>query len=77
MNRESWPLDGVKFDTLKEQHDKRNPEDFEIDLGMSFMLKLILIASWAIKIVTCLFGLLEICKTLNILLVKNINYIFA
>ncbi|XP_017231438.1 uncharacterized protein LOC108205856 isoform X1 [Daucus carota subsp. sativus] len=29
--RESWPLDGVKFDTLKEQHDKRKPEDFEID----------------------------------------------
>lgn len=29
--RESWPLDGVKFDTLKEQHDKRNLEDFETD----------------------------------------------
>lgn len=48
MNRESWPLDGVKFDTLKEQHDKRIPEDFEIDLGMFFMLKLVLIASLAL-----------------------------
>ncbi|RWR89383.1 methyltransferase-like protein 17, mitochondrial isoform X1 [Cinnamomum micranthum f. kanehirae] len=29
--REQWPLDGMKFDTLKEQHAKRNPEDLEID----------------------------------------------
>ncbi|XP_027354026.1 uncharacterized protein LOC113864476 [Abrus precatorius] len=29
--REPWPLDGLKFDTLKEQHAKRNPEDLEID----------------------------------------------
>ncbi|XP_061366826.1 uncharacterized protein LOC133309959 isoform X2 [Gastrolobium bilobum] len=29
--REPWPLDGVKFETLKEQHAKRNPEDLEID----------------------------------------------
>ncbi|KAH9774989.1 cytochrome c oxidase assembly protein cox11 -related [Citrus sinensis] len=29
--RERWPLDGMKFDTLKEQHAKRNPEDLEID----------------------------------------------
>lgn len=29
--RESWPLDGMKFETLKEQHAKRNPEDLEID----------------------------------------------
>ncbi|KAK3223832.1 hypothetical protein Dsin_010857 [Dipteronia sinensis] len=28
---ESWPLDGIKFDTLKEHHAKRNPEDLEID----------------------------------------------
>ncbi|KAK3228124.1 hypothetical protein Dsin_007986 [Dipteronia sinensis] len=28
---ESWPLDGIEFDTLKEQHAKRNPEDLEID----------------------------------------------
>ncbi|EOY23955.1 Methyltransferases,copper ion binding isoform 3 [Theobroma cacao] len=29
--RESWPLDGIKFETLKEQRAKRNPEDLEID----------------------------------------------
>ncbi|KAJ0049233.1 hypothetical protein Pint_14862 [Pistacia integerrima] len=29
--REPWPLDGMKFDTLKEQNAKRNPEDLEID----------------------------------------------
>uniref|UniRef100_A0A2N9HRZ9 Methyltransferase n=1 Tax=Fagus sylvatica TaxID=28930 RepID=A0A2N9HRZ9_FAGSY len=28
---EPWPLDGMKFETLKEQHAKRNPEDLEID----------------------------------------------
>ncbi|KAK9067931.1 hypothetical protein SSX86_012042 [Deinandra increscens subsp. villosa] len=28
---EAWPLDGMKFDTLKEQRDKMNPEDFESD----------------------------------------------
>ncbi|XWS50132.1 hypothetical protein CRYUN_Cryun12cG0062400 [Craigia yunnanensis] len=29
--RESWPLDGMKFETLKEQRSKRNPEDVEFD----------------------------------------------
>ncbi|KAJ6426401.1 hypothetical protein OIU84_022085 [Salix udensis] len=29
--RKPWPLDGMKFETLKEQHAKRNPEDLEID----------------------------------------------
>lgn len=29
--REPWPLDGITFDTLKEQQAKRNPEDLEID----------------------------------------------
>ncbi|KAL1346542.1 hypothetical protein HN51_020171 [Arachis hypogaea] len=29
--REPWPLDDIKLETLKEQHDKRNPEDLEID----------------------------------------------
>uniref|UniRef100_A0A803PP75 Methyltransferase-like protein 17, mitochondrial n=1 Tax=Cannabis sativa TaxID=3483 RepID=A0A803PP75_CANSA len=29
--KEAWPLNGMKFDTLKEQHAKRNPEDLEID----------------------------------------------
>ncbi|CAJ1978006.1 unnamed protein product [Sphenostylis stenocarpa] len=29
--REPWPLDGIEFETLKEQHAKRNPEDLEID----------------------------------------------
>nr|KJB52338.1 hypothetical protein B456_008G256700 [Gossypium raimondii] len=29
--RDPWPLDGMKFETLKEQRAKRNPEDFEID----------------------------------------------
>lgn len=38
----------MKFDTLKEQHDKRKPEDFEIDFGMYFILKLLL-ASWALQ----------------------------
>ncbi|XP_004511080.1 uncharacterized protein [Cicer arietinum] len=28
---EPWPLDGITFDSLKEQHAKRNPEDLEID----------------------------------------------
>ncbi|KAB1215513.1 Methyltransferase-like protein 17, mitochondrial [Morella rubra] len=28
--RGCWPLDGMKFETLKEQHAKRNPEDLEI-----------------------------------------------
>ncbi|KAH7550111.1 hypothetical protein JRO89_XS13G0137100 [Xanthoceras sorbifolium] len=28
---ESWPLDGIEFETLKEQHAKRSPEDLEID----------------------------------------------
>lgn len=35
MTREPWPLDGMKFDTLKELHAKRNPEDLEIDYGMA------------------------------------------
>lgn len=38
LYRENWPLDGMKFDTLKEQHAKRNPEDLEIDFGMRFTL---------------------------------------
>ncbi|GLU21230.1 hypothetical protein SLE2022_373800 [Rubroshorea leprosula] len=29
--QESWPLDGIEFETLKEQHAKRNLEDLEID----------------------------------------------
>ncbi|KAB2632956.1 methyltransferase-like protein 17 [Pyrus ussuriensis x Pyrus communis] len=29
---EPWPLDGMKFETLKEQYAKRSPEDLEIDL---------------------------------------------
>ncbi|KAM2075481.1 hypothetical protein ACFX1T_038367 [Malus domestica] len=33
--REPWPLDGMKFETLKEQHAKRSPEDLEIDLDES------------------------------------------
>ncbi|KAF8379988.1 hypothetical protein HHK36_027456 [Tetracentron sinense] len=31
-----WPLDGLRFDTLKEQHAKRNPEDLEIDYEDQF-----------------------------------------
>eukprot|EP00268_Persea_americana_P041615 TRINITY_DN4154_c0_g1_i5.p1 TRINITY_DN4154_c0_g1~~TRINITY_DN4154_c0_g1_i5.p1 ORF type:complete len:512 (+),score=109.55 TRINITY_DN4154_c0_g1_i5:430-1965(+) len=34
--REQWPLDGMKFDTLKELHAKRNPEDLEIDYEDQF-----------------------------------------
>ncbi|XP_008239203.1 PREDICTED: uncharacterized protein LOC103337812 [Prunus mume] len=30
--QESWPLDGLNFETLKEQQAKRSPEDLEIDL---------------------------------------------
>ncbi|XP_009359576.2 methyltransferase-like protein 17, mitochondrial isoform X1 [Pyrus x bretschneideri] len=30
--REPWPLDGMKFETLKEQHAKRSTEDLEIDI---------------------------------------------
>ncbi|WOL07008.1 37S ribosomal protein S22, mitochondrial [Canna indica] len=29
--QESWPLDGMEFETLKERHAKRNPEDLIID----------------------------------------------
>ncbi|KAE9601544.1 hypothetical protein Lal_00040705 [Lupinus albus] len=29
--REPWPLDGLEFETLKEERAKRNPEDLEID----------------------------------------------
>ncbi|PIA27887.1 hypothetical protein AQUCO_07400014v1 [Aquilegia coerulea] len=29
--REPWPLDGMQFDTLKEQHAKRNPKPLEIN----------------------------------------------
>lgn len=32
-NREPWPLDGMTFDTLKEQNAKRNLEDLEIEYG--------------------------------------------
>lgn len=35
LSREPWPLDGMTFETLKEQHAWRKPEDLEIDLGMS------------------------------------------
>ncbi|CAN4127157.1 unnamed protein product [Withania somnifera] len=35
--REPWPLDGMKFETLKEQHAKRNPEDLEIDYEDQFI----------------------------------------
>ncbi|XP_021911444.1 probable S-adenosyl-L-methionine-dependent RNA methyltransferase RSM22, mitochondrial isoform X1 [Carica papaya] len=31
FDREPWPLDGMTFETLKEQHAKRSPEDLEID----------------------------------------------
>lgn len=34
--KSSWPLDGMKFDTLKEQHAKRNPEDLVIDYEDEF-----------------------------------------
>lgn len=30
---EAWPLDGMNFDTLKEQRAKMDPEDFESDYG--------------------------------------------
>ncbi|XP_075508725.1 rsm22-cox11 tandem protein 2, mitochondrial [Primulina tabacum] len=34
--REPWPLDGMKFDTLKEMHAKRVPEDLEKDVESQF-----------------------------------------
>ncbi|KZV53270.1 hypothetical protein F511_23900 [Dorcoceras hygrometricum] len=34
--REPWPLDGMKFDTLKEMHAKRIPEDLEMDAESQF-----------------------------------------
>ncbi|KAL6543988.1 hypothetical protein OROGR_010485 [Orobanche gracilis] len=34
--REPWPLDGMKFETLKEIHAKRVPEDLEIDAESQF-----------------------------------------
>ncbi|KAG8048966.1 hypothetical protein GUJ93_ZPchr0009g247 [Zizania palustris] len=33
---EVWPLDGMKFETLKERHAKRNPEDLIIDYSTQF-----------------------------------------
>ncbi|ONK81826.1 uncharacterized protein A4U43_C01F33260 [Asparagus officinalis] len=33
---EAWPLDGMEFETLKEQHAKRNPEDLIIDYEDQF-----------------------------------------
>ncbi|KAA8525735.1 hypothetical protein F0562_007590 [Nyssa sinensis] len=35
--REPWPLDGMEFETLKQQHAKRNPEDLEIDYEDQFV----------------------------------------
>ncbi|GJN19926.1 hypothetical protein PR202_gb07243 [Eleusine coracana subsp. coracana] len=32
----AWPLDGMKFETLKERHAKRNPEDLIIDYDDQF-----------------------------------------
>ena len=34
MRSGAWPLDGVKFETLKEQIAKRKPEDLEVDYGI-------------------------------------------
>ncbi|KAI3453344.1 hypothetical protein Pfo_010007 [Paulownia fortunei] len=34
--REPWPLDGMKFETLKQMHGKRIPEDLEIDVESQF-----------------------------------------
>lgn len=34
--RESWPLDGMKFETLKEMHANRIPENLEIDVESQF-----------------------------------------
>ncbi|KAJ4952915.1 hypothetical protein NE237_029747 [Protea cynaroides] len=34
--QEPWPLDGMKFETLKEQHSRRKPEDLEIDYEDQF-----------------------------------------
>uniref|UniRef100_A0A803LWN9 Uncharacterized protein n=1 Tax=Chenopodium quinoa TaxID=63459 RepID=A0A803LWN9_CHEQI len=33
--QDPWPLDGIKFDTLKELRAKRNPEELEIDYAKS------------------------------------------
>ncbi|XP_049362165.1 rsm22-cox11 tandem protein 2, mitochondrial [Solanum verrucosum] len=35
--RQPWPLDSMKFETLKEQHARRNPEDLEIDYEDQFI----------------------------------------
>ncbi|PIN07773.1 Mitochondrial/chloroplast ribosome small subunit component [Handroanthus impetiginosus] len=34
--REPWPLDGMKFDTLKEMQARRIPEDLEVDIKSQF-----------------------------------------
>lgn len=34
MIREPWPLDGVEFEKLKEQHAEREIEDLEINDGI-------------------------------------------
>ncbi|KAL0446506.1 UNVERIFIED_CONTAM: Rsm22-cox11 tandem protein 1, mitochondrial, partial [Sesamum latifolium] len=34
--REPWPLDGMKFETLKQMHAKRVPENLEIDVESQF-----------------------------------------
>lgn len=33
--RESWPLDGMKLETLKERRANKKPEDLEVDYGKS------------------------------------------
>ncbi|XP_011070360.1 37S ribosomal protein S22, mitochondrial isoform X2 [Sesamum indicum] len=34
--REPWPLDGMKFETLKQMHAKRVPEDLEVEVESQF-----------------------------------------
>ncbi|KAK4400265.1 Rsm22-cox11 tandem protein 1, mitochondrial [Sesamum angolense] len=36
LSREPWPLDGMKFETLKQMHAKRVPEDLEMDVESQF-----------------------------------------
>ena len=46
VNREPWPLDGLKFETLEELRAERNPEDLEVDYGMHYLFEKV-VPLWA------------------------------
>ena len=57
LTREAWPLDGMKFDSLKERRAKRNPEDLIIDYGdyLFMIIRLVFLCMNVLKIMYTLF----------------------